>query len=76
MASDKELCITRMLNALFELVLEVWTNPEHIKHWWGSTGFTNSIKKMDVCESSEWKFIMHGPDGTDYKNKHIYKEMA
>ena len=76
MISDRELSITRLLNAPRELVWEVWTNPEHIKHWWGPTGFTNTISVMDVREGGEWEFVMHGPDGTDYKNKHIYIEIV
>ena len=74
--SKRELKITRLLNAPRELVWEMWTDPEHIKHWWGPSGFTNSISKMDVQPGGEWEFIMHGPDGTDYKNKHIYKELV
>jgi PhnB protein len=30
---------------------------------------------MDVKPGGVWDFIMHGPDGTDYKNKSIYKEI-
>jgi uncharacterized glyoxalase superfamily protein PhnB/uncharacterized protein YndB with AHSA1/START domain len=73
--SNRELGISRLLNAPRELVWEVWTDPEHIQHWWGPTGFKNSITKMDVKPEGVWDFIMHGPDGTDYKNKHIYKEV-
>ena len=74
--TSRELGITRLINAPRKLVWEVWTNPEHIKHWWGPAGFTNTISKMDVRPNGEWEFIMHGPDGTDYKNKHIYKEIV
>lgn len=74
-SSKRELSISRLLNAPRELVWEVWTNPEHIQHWWGPTGFTNSISKMEVKPGGEWEFIMHGPDGIDYKNKHVYKEI-
>jgi PhnB protein len=74
-SSNRELSISRLLNAPIELVWEVWTNPEHIQHWWGPNGFSNSISKMDVKPGGEWEFIMHGPDGTDFKNKHIYKEI-
>ena len=73
--TGRELGITRLLNAPRDLVWEVWTKPEHIKHWWGPAGFTNSISKMEVKPGGEWEFIMHGPDGTDYKNKHIYVEI-
>jgi len=74
--SDRELIITRLLNAPRELVWDVFTTPEHIKNWWGPNGFTNTIDKMDVKPGGEWEFVMHGPDGTDYKNKSIYKEIV
>ena len=73
---NREMSISRIVNAPRELVWKVWTHPEHIKHWWGPTGFTNTISKMEVRPGGEWEFIMHGPDGTDYKNKHIYKEVV
>ncbi len=74
--SDRELIITRLLNAPVSLVWEVWTNPEHIKNWWGPTGFTNTISLMDVKPGGEWDLVMHGPDGTDYKNKSVFKEIV
>ena len=74
--ADRELVITRILNAPRELVWEVWTNPAHIKNWWGPNGFTNTISTMEVIPGGTWELVMHGPDGTDYKNKSIYKEIV
>jgi uncharacterized protein YndB with AHSA1/START domain len=74
--TGRELIITRLLNAAVELVWEVWTNPDHIKNWWGPDGFTNTIFTMDVKPGGVWDFVMHGPDGTDYKNKSIYSEVV
>ena len=73
--ADRELRISRLLNAPVELVWEVWTDPEHIKQWWGPNGFTNTITKMEVQSGGEWNLIMHGPDGTNYKNKSIFTEV-
>lgn len=73
--TDREIRFSRLLNAPIELVWEVWTNPEHIKNWWGPNGFTNTISKMDVQPEGEWNLIMHGPDGTDYINESIFKEV-
>jgi len=73
--ADRELRISRTLNAPVELVWEVWTNPEHIKNWWGPNGFTNTILKMEVRVGGEWLLTMHGPDGTNYPNKHVFKEI-
>ncbi len=73
--ADRELRISRLLNAEVELVWEVWTDPEHLKNWWGPNGFTNTIGKMEIQPGGEWDLVMHGPDGTDYKNKSIFKEV-
>ncbi len=73
--ADREIRISRLLSAPIELVWEVWTNPEHIKNWWGPNGFTNTITKMEVEPGGEWDLVMHGPDGTDYKNKSVFKEI-
>jgi uncharacterized protein YndB with AHSA1/START domain len=72
---DRELLLTRTLNAPIDLVWEVWTKPEHIAKWWGPNGFTNTITTMDMRPGGEWHLVMHGPDGTDYKNKSIFKEV-
>lgn len=73
--ADREIRISRLLKAPIDLVWEVWTDAEHIKNWWGPTGFTNTISKMDLKSGGEWELVMHGPDGTDYKNKSIFKEI-
>ncbi len=74
--TDREISMTRLLNAPVDLVWEVWTDPEHIKNWWGPNGFTNTIHDMKVKEGGEWNFTMHGPDGTDFKNKNIFRELV
>jgi len=72
---NKEIRIQRTFNAPIELVWEVWTQPEHITNWWGPTGFTSTIHKMDFTEGGEWKLTMHGPDGTNYPNRSIFREI-
>lgn len=73
---DRELLLTRTLNAPVALVWEVWTNAEHITNWWGPNGFTNTITVMDVKPGGQWQLVMHGPDGTDYKNRSVFKEVV
>ncbi len=72
---ERQIKISRLLNAPVSLVWEVWTDPNHIKNWWGPHGFTNTITKMDMVTDGEWNLIMHGPDGTNYDNKSIFKEV-
>jgi uncharacterized protein YndB with AHSA1/START domain len=73
--SKREIVNDRLLNAKRELVYEVWTNPKHVVHWWGPTGFTNTIHEMTVEPGGVWRFMMHGPNGVDYPNKIVFLEV-
>ena len=58
----------RYFDAPADLVFEAWSNPEDLAQWWGPDGFTLTTTKMDFRDQGIWDFIMHGPDGTNYKN--------
>lgn len=74
--ANREITSTRIINAPRELVFKVWTDPQHIAQWWGPNGFSITIHKMEVKPEGVWDFIMHGPDGTDFKNVNIFKEIV
>jgi uncharacterized protein YndB with AHSA1/START domain len=67
--ADREIVLTRLFDAPRALVWTAWTDPRHVVNWWGPNGFTNTIHEMDVRPGGNWRFIMHGPDGRDYKNR-------
>src|SRR4051812_11212948 len=73
--TDRELISSRIFNAPRELVFKAWTDPGHLQKWWGPKGFTNTFHAFDSRPGGEWNFIMHGPDGTDYKNKSVFVEI-
>jgi len=73
--SGNTISLERTIKAPVELVFEAWIKPEHIQHWWGPAGFTNTISQMDTTPGGEWVFVMHGPDGKDYPNVMKYKEL-
>ncbi|MBI5094947.1 MAG: SRPBCC family protein [Candidatus Hydrogenedentes bacterium] len=74
--ADREIVLTRVLDAPRELVWKAWTDPNHVAQWWGPNGFTNTIHEMDVRPGGVWRFIMHGPDGVDYPNRIVFIEVA
>jgi uncharacterized protein YndB with AHSA1/START domain len=74
--ADREIVITRTLDAPRERVWEAWTNPQHVANWWGPNGFTTTIEEMDVRPGGVWKHVMHGLDGTDYPNSCVFKEVV
>lgn len=72
-ADKPHIITTRHLAAPRALVWKVLTTPEHLKHFWGPDGFTNSYSKFDLHVGGQALFIMHGPDGTDYPNRFIFR---
>ena len=74
--ANREMSISRLLNAPRELVWEVWTTPAHITHWWGPVGFSTTTHEMSVQPGGVWRFMMHGPDGRNYPNKIIFIEVV
>jgi uncharacterized protein YndB with AHSA1/START domain len=74
--ADREIVLTRLIDAPRELVFRAYTEPEHIVHWFGPDGFTITMLEMDARPGGKWRFIMHGPDGTDYDNRVVYREVA
>ena len=74
--SERELVLTREFDAPRALVWRAWTDPRHIGQWWGPRGFTITTHEIEVRPGGVWRFVMHGPDGTDYDNRIIYRELA
>ncbi len=72
---NRTLQTTGIFKVSIGLMWEVWTNPNHILNWWGPTGFTTTIHKMEVKEGGEWDLTMHGPEGANYPNRSIFIEI-
>lgn len=64
-----EIVSSRIVNAPRELVYRAWTDPNHLKNWWGPAGFTNTFNEFDLRPGGKWSFIMHGPDKGNYHNE-------
>ncbi len=74
--SDREILITRVFDAPRELVWKVWTTPEHIAQWWGPKGFSTTIVEFELRVGGRFKHTMHGPDGSDYPNLSVFREIV
>jgi uncharacterized protein YndB with AHSA1/START domain len=73
--SGHELIVSARIDAPRERVFDAFTDRAHIGQWWGPNGFTTTIHEMEVVEGGVWRFMMHGPDGTDYPNRIDYVEV-
>jgi uncharacterized protein YndB with AHSA1/START domain len=64
-----EIISTRIFSFPRELVFRAWSEPDHLKNWWGPAGFTNTFIEFDFRVGGKWSFIMHGPDKGNYANE-------
>jgi uncharacterized protein YndB with AHSA1/START domain len=74
--ADREIVISREFSTPRELVWAAWTDPKQVVKWWGPRGFTMTIEEMDVRPGGVWRHVMHGPDGANYPNKSVFKEVV
>ena len=63
---DRELVITRVFDAPRQLVYKVWTEPEHIKNWWGPKPFTAPCCEVDLRPGGAYVYVMRSPDGQEF----------
>jgi uncharacterized protein YndB with AHSA1/START domain len=74
--ADREIVLSRVFNAPRALVFEAFTRAEHLAHWWGPNGFTTTTHEMSAVPGGRWRFVMHGPNGVDYENEIVYREIV
>jgi len=70
-----EIQITRVYEAPVKMVWDAWTDSEQVAKWWGPRGFSITHLEKDLRPGGFWRYIMHGPDGTNYPNKTVYHEV-
>src|SRR4051812_20821910 len=74
--ADREIVISRVIDAPPELVFEAFTEVRHLSQWWGPEGFTTTTRSFEFRVGGEWDFVMHGPDGTHYREWITWTEIA
>jgi uncharacterized protein YndB with AHSA1/START domain len=76
MSADRELVLTRLINAPREKVYRAWTDPELLKQWFAPKPYTTPVVEMDVRPGGSAYFVMRGPDGKDLPNHGVYLEVV
>ena len=76
MSADRELVLTRLINAPRAKVYRAWTDPELLKQWFAPKPYTTPIVEIDVRPGGSAYFVMRGPDGKDLPNRGVYLEVV
>jgi len=74
--AERELVITRVIDAPRALVFKAWTQPEQVARWWGPKGFTTISCAMDIRPGGAYRICMRSPGGVDYWKQGAYREIV
>jgi uncharacterized protein YndB with AHSA1/START domain len=72
----REIILSRRIRANRQIVFQAWIDPDKLAAWWGPKGFTISVQSFNIETGGAWKFVLHGPDGIDYRNRVVFIEVA
>ena len=75
-SADREIVVTRVVDAPRALVWKVWTEPAHVEAWWGPAGFTSTDCEIDLRVGGAFRLTMRGPDGAVYPCAGIFREIV
>ncbi|HEX9463817.1 MAG TPA: SRPBCC domain-containing protein [Alphaproteobacteria bacterium] len=73
---ERELVITRLLEARPERVFKAWTDPTQLRQWWGPNGFTAPVCEIEARPGGRLRIVMRAPDGAEYPMTGIVREIA
>ncbi|HEY7613753.1 MAG TPA: SRPBCC family protein [Gemmatimonadales bacterium] len=64
--SDREVVITRVVNAPRRLVFAAWTEPRHLQRWLtGPEGWTMPVCEIDLRPGGRWRYVYRKASGTE-----------
>lgn len=60
--NERVLVLERIFDAPRDLVFNMFKEPEHLKHWWGPTGWELPVCHIDFRPGGIWHFCMKCTD--------------
>jgi uncharacterized protein YndB with AHSA1/START domain len=75
-SSNRELVLTRLIDAPPSKVYRAWTEPELLKQWFAPKPYTTPFAEMDVRPGGSSLIVMQGPDGVQMPNPGVYLEVV
>jgi len=75
--SDREVVITRVVDAPRRLVWDAWTKPEHVPQWMlGPEGWSMPVCEIDLRPGGGWHFVWRKADGSEMDMRGGYREVS
>ena len=75
LVGDLEIVTTRDFAAPRDLVFEAWTNPEHVRRWWGLRRQSLALCQIDLRPGGKWRYVLREADGKEVGFNGVYREI-
>ena len=73
---DRELVLTRLIDAPREKLFRAWTEPEVLKQWFTPAPYTTLVAELDVRPGGANLIVMCDPEGREFPNRGVYLEVV
>lgn len=67
--------IVRMIDAPRAEVFHAWTDPEHLRRWWGPGAFTCPEAEVDLRPGGSYRLVMQATAGDPFVLGGTYREV-
>jgi uncharacterized protein YndB with AHSA1/START domain len=74
--ADRELVLTRLIDAPAAKLYRAWTEPALLKQWFAPAPWTTPRAELDVRPGGASLVVMRGPDGNEFPNRGVYLEVV
>ena len=74
--SDREIVMTRVLDAPRDLVFEAHTSCEHLSQWWGPRRYEVVACDLDFRPGGSWRIVHGGVDGQEFVFHGEFREIV
>jgi len=74
--AERELVLTRLIDAPREKVFKAWTEPELLMQWFAPLPFTTPSAKVDLRPGGASLIVMRDPEGNEFPNPGVFLEVV
>ncbi|MDH6232504.1 uncharacterized protein YndB with AHSA1/START domain [Mesorhizobium soli] len=74
--ADRELVLTRIIDAPREKLFRAWTKPDLLVQWFAPLPWTTASAKLDVRPGGASVIVMRDPEGNEFPSSGVYLEVV
>lgn len=74
--AERELVLTRIMDAPRAKIFKAWTDPELLKQWFAPRPWTTPVAEIDVRPGGSSFVILRGPDGSEFPHRGVFLDVV